>query len=161
MVRVLTPNQDIADIAYLKAGAVTRLFAYSNEHYLTSAILAVLTSMSTSSLAPFHAPPPNSHPKEISPDASTPTAIVHLNYDIECPPEVPSNQWTRFVCISDTHGHVFAVPPGDVLLHSGDLTNTGRLSDFQRTIEWLSGLPHPTKMSVPSLYWPCRGYQGS
>ena len=34
MVRVLTPNQDIAEIAYLKAGTVTRLIAYSNEHLL-------------------------------------------------------------------------------------------------------------------------------
>ncbi|KZT06465.1 Metallo-dependent phosphatase, partial [Laetiporus sulphureus 93-53] len=76
------------------------------------------------------------------------TAIVHLEYDSTNPPPVPSPHWTRFVCISDTHSRMVHVPPGDVLLHSGDLTMVGRYSDFQRTIEWLGDLPHPRKIII-------------
>lgn len=77
---------------------------------------------------------------------SSPSAIVHLEYDSTSPPPVPSPEWTRFVCISDTHSRMVHVPPGDVLLHSGDLTAVGTYSDFQRTMEWLGDLPHRTKM---------------
>ena len=80
---------------------------------------------------------------------TTSTAVVFQDYDVENPPPVPSPDWTRFVCISDTHSRTFPVPPGDVLLHSGDLTNTGLFSEFRTTVEWLRDLPHPTKMSVP------------
>ena len=76
----------------------------------------------------------------------SPTAIVHLEYEATNPPPVPSPEWTRFVCISDTHSRMVHVPPGDVLLHSGDLTAVGLYSDFQRTMEWIGDLPHRTKM---------------
>lgn len=74
------------------------------------------------------------------------TAVVHVDYDIMDPPPKPSADWTRFVCISDTHTEVFHVPAGDVLLHSGDLTHTGRLAEVRTTMEWLMGLSHPVKM---------------
>lgn len=77
------------------------------------------------------------------------TSIAHLEYDPKKLPSVPSDAWTRFVCISDTHSRTFPVPPGDVLLHSGDLTETGTCEEFKITIEWLYSLPHPIKMSVP------------
>ncbi|KAF9558986.1 Metallo-dependent phosphatase [Agrocybe pediades] len=78
----------------------------------------------------------------------SPTEVVHLEYTPwELPPK-PSEDWTRFVCISDTHTRSFEVPPGDVLLHAGDLTNTGTLADFQQTVDWLCGLPHPVKIII-------------
>lgn len=76
----------------------------------------------------------------------SPTAIVHLEYDPDSLPSPPSNKWTRFVCISDTHGKTFSAPPGDVLLHSGDLTQIGTQKEFETTMNWLYSLPHPTKM---------------
>lgn len=76
----------------------------------------------------------------------TKTSVVHIEYDVDSPPPPPPSGWTRFVCISDTHSQTFPVPPGDVLLHSGDLTERGLLSDFQVTANWLYGLPHPVKM---------------
>ncbi|KAF9044976.1 Metallo-dependent phosphatase-like protein, partial [Panaeolus papilionaceus] len=45
--------------------------------------------------------------------------------------------YTRFICTSDTHARTFPIPPGDVLLHAGDLTNTGSLKDWEKTLEWL------------------------
>jgi 3',5'-cyclic AMP phosphodiesterase CpdA len=44
--------------------------------------------------------------------------------------------------------HVRAAPDGDVLLHAGDLLKTGKLAELRTTIEWLRGLPHPTKTCV-------------
>jgi hypothetical protein len=51
----------------------------------------------------------------------------------------------RVVCISDTHSKIprSALPPGDLLLHCGDLTNTGTLSSIQQTIDWLKTLQKP------------------
>ena len=86
---------------------------------------------------------------------TTPGAVVHLAYDINNPPPRPdaevvaqngSSTWTRFVCVSDTHCNTFNVPNGDILLHAGDLTHTGRFKQMKPTIEWLKSLPHAHKM---------------
>ncbi|EMD40325.1 hypothetical protein CERSUDRAFT_110922 [Gelatoporia subvermispora B] len=79
---------------------------------------------------------------------SFPGAKVYLDYDIHDPPPIPSSKWTRFVCISDSHATRFAVPDGDVLLHSGDLTYYSTFGDFEVTAEWLRELPHPTKIVI-------------
>ncbi|TRM64704.1 Metallo-dependent phosphatase-like protein [Schizophyllum amplum] len=77
------------------------------------------------------------------------TEVVYTEYDpSEALPPKPGDDWTRFVCISDTHNRTFPVPDGDVLLHSGDLTDVGRLSDFQVTMSWLYKLPHKTKIVI-------------
>lgn len=75
-----------------------------------------------------------------------PREIVFLDYSPSELPPKPSEEWTRFVCVSDTHSRSFDVPDGDVLLHSGDLTNMGLISDFEKTMNWLYGLPHKVKM---------------
>jgi len=49
----------------------------------------------------------------------------------------------RIVCISDTHSHkVEDVPNGDILIHAGDMTVDGSVSEIQKQIDWLSSLPH-------------------
>lgn len=78
----------------------------------------------------------------------SPTAIVHLEYDIQDPPPKPGSNWTRFICISDTHCREFHVPAGDVLLHGGDLTNIGTYGDFVQTLDWLKSLPHSKKIII-------------
>lgn len=60
---------------------------------------------------------------------------------------------TRFVCVSDTHGYTpseagFKLPPGDVLIHAGDLTNQGSKSELQRTIDWISKADYEVKIIV-------------
>lgn len=78
-----------------------------------------------------------------------PREVVHLEYppsQLTAKPSTDKGEWTRFVCISDTHARTFDVPDGDVLLHGGDLTNLGTEADFQKTIDWLCGLPHKIKM---------------
>ncbi|KAL1694369.1 Metallo-dependent phosphatase-like protein [Schizophyllum commune] len=79
----------------------------------------------------------------------SPTEVVYVEYEPGQPlPPKPGDDWTRFVCISDTHNRSFPVPDGDVLLHSGDLTDLGRLSDFKLTMNWLYSLPQKTKIII-------------
>jgi len=67
-------------------------------------------------------------------------------------PRHPGDAWTRFVCISDTHSRKFRVPPGDVLLHAGDLSSWGEFHQLDMTIQWLKSLDHPTKMYTNHNY---------
>jgi len=58
----------------------------------------------------------------------------------------------RLVCLSDTHNlHLEmkqSVPDGDVLIHAGDLTNTGDLADVLSYVAWAKSLPHPHKIII-------------
>lgn len=97
----------------------------------------------------------------------TPSAKVHISYDSENPPAHPGANWTRFVCISDTHSRTFSVPSGDVLLHSGDLSRLGREDEIRVTIEWLRGLDHGVKIIIAGNHdlplhedWYENGYYG-
>jgi predicted phosphodiesterase len=60
---------------------------------------------------------------------------------------------TRFVCVSDTHEYTpseagFKLPAGDVLIHAGDLTNQGSLSELRKTMEWISKADYEVKIVV-------------
>jgi predicted phosphodiesterase len=57
---------------------------------------------------------------------------------------------TRIVCISDTHmlHDQVSVPPGDVLIHAGDFSNQGALSDVEKFNAWLGALPHRHKIVI-------------
>lgn len=55
----------------------------------------------------------------------------------------------RIVCLSDTHTFKpDAVPAGDILIHSGDLTNAGSFEEIQDQIDFLSALPHKHKLVI-------------
>ncbi|EGE84739.1 phosphoric ester hydrolase [Blastomyces dermatitidis ATCC 18188] len=61
----------------------------------------------------------------------------------------PSQRPIRVVCISDTHDHhLLGVPDGDLLIHAGDLTNSGARADIQAAVDWLKTLPHTEKVVV-------------
>ncbi len=54
------------------------------------------------------------------------------------------------VAMADTHGYhrKLSVPPGDVLIHAGDLTQRGTLKQLTETRDWLLSLPHPHKVII-------------
>lgn len=52
------------------------------------------------------------------------------------------------VCISDTHNKQPELPPGDVLIHAGDMTETGSFDEIQWQLRWLSSQPHPYKIAI-------------
>jgi Icc-related predicted phosphoesterase len=54
------------------------------------------------------------------------------------------------VALSDTHGnhHSVDVPPGDVIIHCGDITLKSNLSEVSDFIEWFAGLSFQYKILV-------------
>lgn len=54
----------------------------------------------------------------------------------------------RVVCISDTHSQTVPIPKGDILIHAGDLTDSGTASDIQEQLDWLKSQPHPVKVVI-------------
>ncbi|KAI9171062.1 putative rhamnogalacturonate lyase C [Paramyrothecium foliicola] len=54
----------------------------------------------------------------------------------------------RVVCISDTHDRTVDIPSGDILIHAGDLTNSGTAADIQKQLDWLKRQPHQVKIVV-------------
>lgn len=56
----------------------------------------------------------------------------------------------RIVAMADTHGQhrKLEVPEGDILLHAGDLTARGTLSQLEAVAAWLRSLPHRHKVIV-------------
>lgn len=54
----------------------------------------------------------------------------------------------RVVCVSDTHNNQPVLPPGDILIHAGDLTENGSFEEVQAGIAWLSSQPHQFKILI-------------
>ena len=54
----------------------------------------------------------------------------------------------RVVSISDTHcRHEWVtLPAGDLLVHAGDITNTGSLEEVEAFLAWFGAQPHATKI---------------
>ena len=52
------------------------------------------------------------------------------------------------VCISDTHNSQPRLPSGDILVHAGDLTQSGSLTEIQSALTWVSSQPHKVKVVV-------------
>lgn len=66
-----------------------------------------------------------------------------------CRPQPKQKAPIRVVCISDTHsldpGHI---PDGDILIHSGDITDHGTPAELQAAIDFYSKLPHAHKLFI-------------
>lgn len=62
----------------------------------------------------------------------------------------PCGGCVRFVAISDTHGkHAsLRLPPGDVLVHTGDFTENGDADQIDSFCKWLSEQPHGRKILI-------------
>ena len=58
---------------------------------------------------------------------------------------------TRVVCISDTHNQTPKLPPGDVLIHAGDLTNQGSYTELKRKVEWLEKQDFEAKIVIAGM----------
>jgi Icc-related predicted phosphoesterase len=56
----------------------------------------------------------------------------------------------KIVAISDTHGlhQGLTIPPGDVLVHAGDVTRHGTLAGVRDFDDFLASLPHPHKIVI-------------
>ena len=52
------------------------------------------------------------------------------------------------VCISDTHNDQPIVPRGDLLIHAGDLTQSGTLQEIQDALDWIKSISYPHKIVI-------------
>ncbi|KAI0765907.1 Metallo-dependent phosphatase-like protein [Trametes elegans] len=62
-----------------------------------------------------------------------------------------ASQFIRIVCIADTHSahdRMPPLPPGDVLIHAGDLSQSGSTKEIKRALRWLSAAPHRHKIFI-------------
>ncbi len=65
--------------------------------------------------------------------------------------DTPASGRIRVVCISDTHNtheSLPTLPPGDILIHAGDLTNSGTEHELRSVLDWLSAQSHPLKVFI-------------
>lgn len=60
----------------------------------------------------------------------------------------PMRRPVSIVCISDTHNDQPEVSDGDILLHAGDLSQSGSRTEIQKTVDWLNTLPHHSKVVI-------------
>ncbi|KAJ5922955.1 hypothetical protein N7516_010658 [Penicillium verrucosum] len=64
------------------------------------------------------------------------------------PSELPEDSVT-VVCISNTYNQRPQIPPGDILIHAGDMVGGGSsLANFQASLDWLKAQPHHIKIVV-------------
>ena len=67
------------------------------------------------------------------------------------PSITPGTARIRIVCISDTHSIHDAQPPlpdGDILIHAGDLTQSGTDRELKQALAWLNARSHPYKLFI-------------
>jgi Icc-related predicted phosphoesterase len=73
-------------------------------------------------------------------------------------PSAPKNQPQtpiHIVCISDTHNTTPSLPDGDILIHAGDLTQSGSRRELEAQIAWLDAQPHRFKVVVAGNHEIC------
>jgi Icc-related predicted phosphoesterase len=60
------------------------------------------------------------------------------------------NKELKCVAIADTHGiyREIEIPDGDVLIHAGDITKRGKLSELTDFNDWLGEQPHKHKIII-------------
>ncbi|KAL1861603.1 hypothetical protein Daus18300_008719 [Diaporthe australafricana] len=63
-------------------------------------------------------------------------------------PYRPISDPVTVVCVSDTHNVQAALPDGDILIHAGDLTQSGTPRELQAALDWLNAQSHAHKIVV-------------
>jgi len=75
-----------------------------------------------------------------------------MRLQVKAPSTPPAEDKLRFVCMSDTHSltsHIKKpIPDGDVFVHAGDFTRTGKLSEVREFNAWIAKLPHKHKIVI-------------
>ncbi|KAL4936136.1 hypothetical protein BDV06DRAFT_205562 [Aspergillus oleicola] len=67
----------------------------------------------------------------------------------------PSQAPIHVVCISDTHNTAPTLPDGDILIHAGDLTQSGTRAELEAQIAWLDSQPHKYKIVIAGNHELC------
>jgi hypothetical protein len=75
-------------------------------------------------------------------------SLAKALYSLLEPAIQASKEGIRVVRISDTHNTQPKLPDGDLLLHAGDLPQSGSLEELRSQIEWLDSQPHRFKVAI-------------
>ncbi|CEJ93188.1 hypothetical protein VHEMI08797 [[Torrubiella] hemipterigena] len=67
---------------------------------------------------------------------------------VSCQTVSKSKDGISVVCVSDTHGSKPSLPMGDILVHAGDLTKSGTVSELQEAADWIASQQHKIKIVV-------------
>lgn len=84
-------------------------------------------------------PPPKKRTSSIMP-------MIEEAYEYATP-----RDFLRIVCISDTHVKhrgISFIPYGDVLIHAGDFSSTGKLSEIEEFRSFMDSMPHKHKVVI-------------
>jgi calcineurin-like phosphoesterase family protein len=65
------------------------------------------------------------------------------------------SQKLRIVCISDTHNQTPHLPPGDILIHAGDLCQQGTPEEMRKIIKWLEAASFRLKIVIAGNHDEC------
>lgn len=101
-------------------------------------------------------------PRRVGMSLSKPVSLTRFSILSQAQPSagVPSAQHTsreqrpslsmKVVCLSDTHNRhrAVSVPDGDLLIHAGDMSNTGSDREIAEALRWFAALPHPHKIII-------------
>ena len=79
--------------------------------------------------------------------------LAHRTYSLYCRgTDTPADPLgITVVCVSDTHNSHASIPPlppGDILIHAGDLTQSGTEDELHSVLVWLTAQQHPHKIFV-------------
>ena len=74
--------------------------------------------------------------------------LANTIYQLRHPLRQQNGSAIRIVCISDTHNSQPKIPTGDVLIHAGDLTQSGSIKEIQVQLDWLKSQPHHHKVFI-------------
>jgi calcineurin-like phosphoesterase family protein len=66
-----------------------------------------------------------------------------------------ASQKLRIVCISDTHNQTPHLPPGDILIHAGDLCQQGTPDEMRKVIKWLEAASFRLKIVIAGNHDAC------
>ncbi len=98
----------------------------------------------------------SSHGLEDTPARESHKICLHIRYETKyfLHIKIVINITILFFSIApDTHNTVaeeFFIPPGDVLLHTGDFTDMGLPEDVDQFVTFITSQPHPHKVGTMS-----------
>jgi 3',5'-cyclic AMP phosphodiesterase CpdA len=76
--------------------------------------------------------------------------LAEQSYCMQRPQQAINQSATAItvVCMSDNHNNKMNVPHGDLLIHAGDLTQSGTVTEIQDALNWIKSLSHPHKVVI-------------
>ncbi|CAI0655690.1 unnamed protein product [Colletotrichum noveboracense] len=93
-------------------------------------------------------PPETSWDRLVASPITTIARYLSTFFPVSFPIVPREDDAVTVVCISDTHNTRPRLPPGDILVHAGDLTVSGTRAELKETVDWIKAQEHRFKVVV-------------